>query len=85
MARSLSSLRFSICRRAARVYCDFAITTHGFNHGFTTKSDGHGFGLHASANSAKQMGGTLGVASDGPGTGAIFTLEFPVNAEAIAV
>jgi C4-dicarboxylate-specific signal transduction histidine kinase len=59
--------------------------TRIFNHGFTTKSNGHGFGLHASANSAKQMGGTLGVASEGPGMGATFTLEFPVKAEALTV
>ncbi len=59
--------------------------TRIFNHGFTTKSNGHGFGLHASANSAKQMGGTLGVVSEGPGRGATFTLEFPVKSEAVAV
>ena len=30
-----------------------------FNHGFTTKKDGHGFGLHSGANAAKEMGGSL--------------------------
>lgn len=49
-----------------------------FRHGFTTKKDGHGFGLHASANAAREMGGSLSVASDGVGTGATFTLEFPL-------
>ena len=48
-----------------------------FQHGFTTKVSGHGFGLHASANAARELGGTLTVASDGPGTGATFTLEIP--------
>jgi signal transduction histidine kinase len=49
-----------------------------FAHGFTTKKDGHGFGLHTSALAAKEMGGTLRAHSDGPGLGALFTLELPV-------
>ncbi len=48
-----------------------------FNHGFTTKKDGHGFGLHSGANAAKEMGGKVSVHSDGPGCGATFTLELP--------
>jgi two-component system, LuxR family, sensor kinase FixL len=48
-----------------------------FSHGFTTKTNGHGFGLHSGANAAKQIGGSLGVRSDGPGTGATFVLELP--------
>jgi signal transduction histidine kinase len=52
--------------------------TRIFNHGFTTRATGHGFGLHSSANAAKEMKGTLSVHSDGPGTGATFTLELPV-------
>ena len=51
-----------------------------FNHGFTTKKDGHGFGLHGSANTAREMGGQLTVRSDGPGRGATFTLELPTRA-----
>lgn len=54
--------------------------TRIFNHGFTTKPDGHGFGLHASFQSAQEMGGTLKVLSDGPGTGSTFTLELPTGA-----
>jgi PAS domain S-box-containing protein len=49
-----------------------------FNHGFTTKKDGHGFGLHSGANAAKEMGGSLTAASDGPGKGAEFTLKLPI-------
>ena len=49
-----------------------------FNHGFTTKAEGHGFGLHASANSAKVMKGSLSARSEGPGRGACFRLELPV-------
>src|SRR5664280_393755 len=51
-----------------------------FNHGFTTKKDGHGFGLHSGANAAKEMGGSLTAHSDGPGQGAEFTLELPTAA-----
>jgi NO-binding membrane sensor protein with MHYT domain len=46
-----------------------------FTHGFTTKESGHGFGLHASALAAKDMGGSMKVASPGINQGAIFTLE----------
>jgi two-component system, NtrC family, sensor kinase len=51
--------------------------TRIFSHGFTTKSNGHGFGLHSCANAANEMGGALTVASDGPQKGAVFTLELP--------
>jgi two-component system NtrC family sensor kinase len=51
--------------------------TRIFNHGFTTKKDGHGFGLHSGALAAKEMGGSLTVHSDGLGQGAAFTLELP--------
>jgi PAS domain S-box-containing protein len=47
-----------------------------FQHGFTTKANGHGFGLHSGANAAKEMGGQLTVHSDGLDTGATFALEF---------
>ena len=50
-----------------------------FSHGFTTKKDGHGFGLHSSAAAARQLGGTLRVSSDGLGKGATFTLDLPVK------
>ena len=48
-----------------------------FNHGFTTKENGHGFGLHSSANAATEMGASLRGHSDGPGKGARFTIELP--------
>src|ERR1700722_9919886 len=51
-----------------------------FEFGFTTKKDGHGFGLHASANLAKELGGELSGHSDGPGCGARFTLRVPLSA-----
>jgi C4-dicarboxylate-specific signal transduction histidine kinase len=52
-----------------------------FQHGFTTKPRGHGFGLHASANAARELGGSLQVTSDGAGRGATFTLALPVTAK----
>ena len=48
-----------------------------FGHGFTTRKDGHGFGLHSGALTAKELGGSLTVQSEGWGKGAAFTLEFP--------
>jgi len=50
-----------------------------FNHGFTTRKDGHGFGLHSGALAAKELGGFLTAHSDGPGRGATFTLALPCN------
>ncbi len=50
-----------------------------FTHGFTTRKNGHGFGLHSCALAAKEMAGTITAHSDGPGKGAAFTLELPVN------
>jgi C4-dicarboxylate-specific signal transduction histidine kinase len=52
--------------------------TRIFQHGFTTRKDGHGFGLHSSALAAKELGGSLKVHSAGAGAGAKFTLELPV-------
>ena len=52
--------------------------TRIFSHGFTTKKTGHGFGLHSSALAATGMGGALSAHSDGPGTGATFSLELAV-------
>ena len=46
-------------------------------YGFTTRADGHGFGLHSGATAARDMGGSLSVASEGTGRGATFTLELP--------
>ena len=49
-----------------------------FSYGFTTKKDGHGFGLHTGALAAKEMGGSLHAHSQGRGKGALFTLELPI-------
>jgi C4-dicarboxylate-specific signal transduction histidine kinase len=54
--------------------------TRIFAHGFTTKKDGHGFGLHSGALAAKDLGGALVAFSDGVDRGAVFTLELPLQA-----
>jgi two-component system, NtrC family, sensor kinase len=53
--------------------------TRIFSHGFTTRKHGHGFGLHSGANAAKEMGGELTAHSEGPGKGATFILELPLD------
>jgi two-component system, NtrC family, sensor kinase len=55
--------------------------TRIFAFGFTTKKNGHGFGLHSSALAAKELGGNLKAFSEGPGKGATFTLEVPIVME----
>lgn len=48
-----------------------------FSHGFTTKEDGHGFGLHSCANTINEMGGRMSVTSEGVGLGATFMINVP--------
>ncbi len=58
--------------------------TRIFSHGFTTRKDGHGFGLHSAAVAAQQMGGRLTAQSAGIGHGATFTFELPLSGPATA-
>jgi signal transduction histidine kinase len=53
--------------------------TRIFTHGFTTRKEGHGFGLHSCALAALEMKGRLTAHSDGPGKGALFTLLIPLD------
>lgn len=55
--------------------------TRIFQHGFTTRKNGHGYGLHSGALAARDLGGSLSVHSDGSGAGATFTLELPIARE----
>jgi C4-dicarboxylate-specific signal transduction histidine kinase len=57
------------------------LLTKIFQHGFTTRKEGHGFGLHSCAIAARALGGSLVAHSDGPGKGATFTLELPYRPE----
>ena len=52
-----------------------------FSHGFTTKDNGHGFGLHSCANIAQELGGALSARSDGPNTGATFIIDLPFKTQ----
>jgi len=56
-----------------------------FNHGFTTKKNNRGFGLHACANAMTEMGGMIRVESKGLNKGASFTLQFSRNNQLQAV
>ncbi|WP_257450234.1 trifunctional serine/threonine-protein kinase/ATP-binding protein/sensor histidine kinase [Archangium lipolyticum] len=54
-----------------------------FSHGFTTRKDGHGFGLHSSALAAQMLGGSLTLESEGPYRGATATLEIPLTPDTV--
>ncbi|MDR7296241.1 PAS domain S-box-containing protein [Pelomonas aquatica] len=54
--------------------------TRIFSHGFTTRRNGHGFGLHSCVLAAQEMGGVLHVHSEGADLGATFTLDVPIEA-----
>lgn len=54
-----------------------------FAFGYTSKKEGHGFGLHSSALFAKEMGGDLQVTSEGLGFGATFILRIPVSQQEV--
>jgi ligand-binding sensor domain-containing protein/signal transduction histidine kinase len=53
--------------------------TRLFAHGFTTRKNGHGFGLHSCALAMKEMKGSITAFSDGLGRGAAFVVELPMN------
>ena len=81
-------LRFTTERNGAFTYIKVTDSGHGisredlnkiFTHGYTTKKDGHGFGLHSSANYMTEMGGEMWAESEGKGKGATFVLKFSNN------
>lgn len=53
--------------------------TRVFEHGFTTRASGHGFGLHSCILAAHGMGGDLIAQSEGQGKGATFILVLPLT------
>jgi signal transduction histidine kinase len=86
MAPEKKTLVISITEEAGTIYVRFTDTGSGiaqenikkiFSHGFTTKKDGHGFGLHSSANYMTEMGGELWAESEGAGKGSQFICKFP--------
>lgn len=89
------TLRLGVIEREGRPNIQFQVIDIGqgiptenltriFTHGFTTRTDGHGFGLHSSANAAREMGGSLTAASEGADRGATFTLELPTDTQGAA-
>jgi signal transduction histidine kinase len=56
-----------------------------FTQGFTTRPEGHGFGLHSAALAAKAVGGTITPSSSGPGTGATFIVTVPLCSKTVAL
>ncbi len=52
------------------------VVSHVFEPGFTTKEDGHGYGLATCYRILQNHGGKISVQSE-PGKGATFLLEFP--------
>ncbi|HLV32321.1 MAG TPA: ATP-binding protein [Chitinispirillaceae bacterium] len=80
-------LEFIACSDNAQIVLKVRDTGYGvapenvkkiFSHGFTTKINGHGFGLHSSANYIKEMNGKISVESPGPGFGSTFIITLPL-------
>jgi len=57
-----------------------ALLTEVLTFGFTTKSKGSGFGLHATVNFIESIGGRVRIESPGEGLGATVTLVLPLEA-----
>ena len=77
IANQADGVRISVTDNGVGIHPEHM--TRIFSHGFTTKKDGHGFGLHSGSLAAKDMGGVLRVESAGLGRGATFTLELPLK------
>ena len=88
--RDESSRRLTITLRRSTMGVSIEIADNGvgisaenlgklFQHGFTTKPGGHGFGLHACANATQELGGSIVAASAGAGLGARFTIDLPLK------
>ncbi len=55
-----------------------------FEFGFTTKSTGHGFGLHSCRVTMKEMGGDITIESEGEGKGSTMTLTVPITSSRVS-
>lgn len=78
-AQTIETVQIDVCDNGSGIEPENL--TRIFSHGFTTRKDGHGFGLHSGALTAKELGGSLTAHSDGPGHGSTFTLTLPVVAQ----
>ncbi|MCA9664221.1 MAG: HAMP domain-containing protein [Myxococcales bacterium] len=90
LASAAEERRVAVCSRCKDGVLSLEIRDNGvgidaqtigriFENGFTTKADGHGFGLHVSAIAARELGGDLRASSDGAGQGASFELDVPLT------
>ena len=82
----LLSLHSGISKETRRPFLEIRDTGGGierhvisrlFHHGFTTKKEGHGFGLYYCWKTMDEAGGEIRVSSDGAGKGSVFRLSFP--------
>jgi PAS domain S-box-containing protein len=55
------------------------VTARAFRFGFTTKPEGSGFGLHASADFVERLGGRIALESAGTNRGATVRVEIPLD------
>lgn len=78
-AQSAGALAIEVADSGVGIHAE--VLPRLFEFGFTTRKDGHGFGLHTSAILAKELGGELTAHSDGPDRGARFTLRLPAAGE----
>ena len=74
-AQSAGAITIEVADSGVGIHAD--VLPRLFEFGFTTRKDGHGFGLHTSAILAKELGGELTAHSDGPDRGARFRLRLP--------
>lgn len=59
---------------------DQATATQLFKRGFSTKFSGSGFGLYNCRSIIESHDGTIDIASEGPGKGAVTTIDFKLSA-----
>jgi C4-dicarboxylate-specific signal transduction histidine kinase len=89
MPRPAHQLRITSSSAAGELSISIADSGHGitderlkciFRFGFTTKTNGNGFGLHSAAIAMTEMGGSIRVHSGGADQGATFTITLPMKA-----
>ncbi len=73
------STQIDLCVRDNGVGFDGHIEQHMFERGFSTKQRGSGMGLHWSANAMAAMHGVVKARSDGPDSGAVFTVTLDAS------
>ncbi len=76
-ARELDSTRIELVVEDNGCGIDEALQRKIFNHGYTSKSYGSGYGLHSAANFVSSIGGSIKVESEGHDCGAVMRLILP--------